>query len=363
MSTDARSMVRPRKRGLVVAALAAMGLSPLTATAQPAPVPVQPNPAAALPATTTVLPATATPAAATVPTSALIPLPAYTPGSVYPPPMPVSVSAWGGYTCRVGDHVGADNDDARTMADLMCNALAEHHARPGAYDIRVGKLGARLLLALTERSSGSERQVFLRTIDEIPVAGDRLAASLAENKPVKETLRADNAVSSDSAASEHRKVLTSTYVGLTGMWGVGGLTAAASAGVELDLDFRLQRIAMLLQARVGGIGSSDGKLSYTSMSAGFRYYFSDADIAAFAGGGLTLADLRSSQAGAADYDGSGFGACAEIGAVLLRSSHVGSVVSLRADVPMFALNQPAPLGGANVQYVAPISINVGLLFH
>jgi hypothetical protein len=30
---------------------------------------------------------------------------------------------------------------------------------------------------------------------------------------------------------------------------------------------------------------------------------------------------------------------------------------------MFALNQPAPLGGANVQYVAPISINVGLLFH
>ncbi|HEX3346350.1 MAG TPA: hypothetical protein VHS09_17320, partial [Polyangiaceae bacterium] len=73
------------------------------------------------------------------------------------------------------------------------------------------------------------------------------------------------------------------------------------------------------------------------------------------------------------FDGSGFGAYGELGLAFMRSSHVGGVLSLRADVPMFSLVQSS--GGSydyvtetesttstSSMYLVPISLNVGLSF-
>lgn len=66
-------------------------------------------------------------------------------------------------------------------------------------------------------------------------------------------------------------------------------------------------------------------------------------------------------------EGSGFGASAEVGVSFLRSSRAGALVALRADFPMFTLNDTSYLasGAATTssQYVVPISLNVGLLLH
>src|SRR5580658_11356827 len=108
------------------------------------------------------------------------PAPSAPPAAPLPPPAAPasqgqSVTVLGGYTCDLDDYVSVDPDDAHTTADLVCHALAAHHATPGAYDIHIGKLGSKLLLILTERASGDDRRLFLDRIEEAPVAADRLA--------------------------------------------------------------------------------------------------------------------------------------------------------------------------------------------
>ena len=108
-----------------------------------------------------------------------------------PPATPVSdsreeaLTVAGGYTCVVGEHAGVENDDARTTADVICHGLAAHSAHPGAYDIRLGKLGGKILLVLTERATGAERRVFIQGVEEVPVASERLIAALVENKSAR----------------------------------------------------------------------------------------------------------------------------------------------------------------------------------
>ncbi|HEY3822261.1 MAG TPA: hypothetical protein VGL81_34085 [Polyangiaceae bacterium] len=278
----------------------------------------------------------------------------------------------GGYTCVVGEHAGVDRDDARTTADVLCHALASHGARPGVYDIRIGKLGGKQLLVLVERGTNDERRLFIQGVDEVPVASERLVTALVEHKSLEQTESVDNVVSSESRTPKQKTVQPGVILGLTGQSAVGGPTTA-SAGVELDMQFRLKNLALLGQGRAGGIGSADNKLGYASLGVGVRYFLSDADVAPFIGGGLMFAYFQANEGNAPAYDGSGFGAYGELGLAFMRSSHVGGVVNLRADVPMFSLTQSTGGGydyetntessvTAASMYLVPLSFNVGLSF-
>ena len=106
------------------------------------------------------------------------------------------------------------------------------------------------------------------------------------------------------------------------------------------------------------------------MDVGTRYYFTDDDIAPFAGGGLSFANFSVSQTGGESYTGSGPAAYGEVGVGFLRSSFVGAIVSVRADVPMFSLNQnsfddftASGLETTRSRFVIPLSLNVGLRLH
>jgi len=272
----------------------------------------------------------------------------------------------GGYTCDLGDYVSVDSDDAHTTADLVCHALATHHATAGTYDIRIGKLGSKLLLVLTDRASGDDRRLFLEGIEEAPVAADRLAKALVEHTTLEETQNADNTVNG-GAAVEHRRVQVSWFLGGSIVEGLG-ITSSPSAGVEGDVEFRLQRLSLLLQLRAGGIGSASNVTSYASADVGTRYYFTDDDIAPFAGAGLSFANFSVSQADSDNFSGSGPAAYGEVGVGFLRSSFVGAIVSVRADVPMFTLNQSnfdfnSDLPNTSSRFVIPLSLNVGLRLH
>jgi hypothetical protein len=278
----------------------------------------------------------------------------------------------GGYTCVVGEHAGIDRDDARTSADVLCHALAAHGAHPGVYDIRIGKLGGKLLLVVTERATNDERRVFIQGVEEVPVASERLVAGLVEHKSLEQTESVDNVVSSESRTPKQKTVQPGVILGLTGQSAVGGPTTA-SGGIEIDMQFRLKSLALLGQGRAGGIGSSDNKLGYASLGVGVRYFLTDSDVAPFIGGGLMFAYFQANEGNSPAFDGSGFGAYGELGLAFMRSSHVGGVVNLRADVPMFSLVQSAGdtydyatssynQTATSSMYLVPLSLNVGLSF-
>ena len=278
----------------------------------------------------------------------------------------------GGYTCVVGEHAGVDRDDARTAADVLCHALASHGARPGVYDIRIGKLGGKLLLVLTERATNDERRLFIQGVEEVPVASERVVTALVEHKSLEQTESVDNVVSSESRTPKQKTVQPGVILGLTGQSAVGGPTTA-SGGLEIDMQFRLKNLALLGQGRAGGIGSADNKLGYASLGVGARYFLSDSDVAPFIGGGLMFAYFQANEGNAPAFDGSGFGAYGELGLAFMRSSHVGGVINLRADLPMFSLTQSTggvydyttgteSQGATSSMYLVPISLNVGLSF-
>ena len=301
-----------------------------------------------------------------------LPPPAAPPMVAESAPREDSLTVAGGYTCVVGEHAGIDRDDARTSADVLCHALAAHGAHPGVYDIRIGKLGGKLLLVVTERATNDERRVFINGADEVPVAGERLVTALVDHKSLEQTETVDNVVSSESRTPKQKTVQPGVILGLTGQSAVGGPTTA-SGGVEIDMQFRLKSLALLGQGRAGGIGSSDNKLGYASLGVGVRYFLTDSDVAPFIGGGLMFAYFQANEGNAPAFDGSGFGAYGELGLAFMRSSHVGGVVNVRADVPMFSLVQS---GGESYDYTSgsynqtptssmylvPLSLNVGLSF-
>jgi hypothetical protein len=273
------------------------------------------------------------------------------------------------YTCVVGEHAGIDAADVRTAADVICHSLSTHQASPGIYDIRLGKLGGKLLLVLTERAGGSERRVFIQGVEEVPVAADRLIAALVENKPLEETATVDNVVSSESVTPKQKTVSPGVILGLTGQSAVGA-PDTMSAGIEIDMQFRLKSLALLGEGRAGGIGSGNNTLGYASLGLGVRYFTSDADIAPFIGAGLMFSYFQMNLGGGANDSGSGFGTYGELGVAFMRSSHVGGVVNLRVDVPTYKLDPNSNYdystgtmasSGSSV-YILPISLNAGLSF-
>jgi len=296
-----------------------------------------------------------------------------------PPPIVVS-----GYTCHVGEHEGFDDADARTSTDLFCGELVSHHAPRGEYDVRFGKLGSRVLFSARERTNGEERRVLIQSIEEVPLAAGRLVEALAEKKTVAETQSVDNVVSSESRKPRTKSGSVGVYLGLVGMTALA-TAPGASAGFDLGVGFRTGRAMLGGTFRAGGLGSGTHKLGFVSLDFGARYYLGDGDVAPFFGGGIGISYLRAngeepSWAGdESSPDGSGFGADLEGGIEIFRSSSTAASLSLRADLPFYALkgswsNGPSygsysygasynpPPGTNRALYTVPLSLNVGFTF-
>jgi hypothetical protein len=290
------------------------------------------------------------------------PVPA-APATIALSPREAAVTVLGSYTCDLEEHDGIDRDDAVTTGDVVCHALDAHHAAAGAYDIRLGKLGTRLLFVIAQRETGDERRLFINGIEEVPIAADRLVDALVTGKKFDETLKVDNVVSAEARVPLRRDTQVSMFMGLSAITALG-IPSSPSSGISLGLDFRVQNLALELQGHAGGIGSDANLLGYATASIGGRYYLSDADTAGFVGGGISLAYFQSNQQNGPNYTGSGLAGYGELGVAFLRASRIGALAALRADLPMFSFTQAAEPGwsGGSV-YAVPISIDVGLLFH
>jgi len=271
---------------------------------------------------------------------------------------PVSVRA-GEVRCTVTDRGAVPAGDARTAADLICGELLERGSPPEAYEIRFGKLDANVLVTVTRTGRPTSRRILLSGLSELPVAAPRLATALVNDKPLAETEGADNVVAADARRPTTKNGTLAAVGEIIGITHTGS-DPSLSAGFGLGIDFRLQNIAIGARGRAGGIGDASRKLSFASADVGARLYPSEGATAFYGGGGLVVAhwsiaplDGNVARADLAGRAGSGLGAFAEVGVETFRNAKVGLNVSARADLPFFSLDG---------EYVAPLSLNVGMAF-
>lgn len=317
------------------------------------------------------------PAAPTAPVAPVSPAAPAVPAPVAPaaPSEAVSIQA-GAVQCVLGDHADFDEADVRTSLDVVCNELAQRGAAGSPYEVRFGKLGGKILVVVVERRTQEQRRAVAQNMEEILVVAPRLAEAIVRKAAVKDGETVDNVLAQNAKPVVSKPLQAGAELGLTGMTAMG-TDMSASGGVYLGLHFRRERWALVGHGRAGGIGSAEGKLGYAQLDVGGRYFLTDGDVAPFVGLGVGVGYFnvdRPARLSLGDLSGSGFEASAELGVGILRTSHVGANLSLRADAPFFTLKSASSGGyysssssaprepAVESRYVVPISLNVALAF-
>jgi hypothetical protein len=338
------------KKRAVLAVLAAAAVAPSVARAQepgePPPLPPEP-PSAAAPAVTVTIPA-----------------------------------------CRLSEHAGFEEADARTAALLVCSAIAHAGASSGArYRVSLGKLGTLVILSVAEEggtvgSTVDSREMRLQGIEEVEVAAPRIAASIVHGVPIVETEKVDNLVGGDTRTPKSRPGTVHFALALVGMAPPVDQGLSPAPGLALDLHYETpnQRLELGGSFRGGGgqASSQSPSVGFAMFSIGGRYYTSDADFSPYFGGGLSWGFFSLSLPGESGIsaNNSGLGAYVDAGVEILRTHHTHLAMGVRLDMPFFALNNQDTLestGNANgvasytvpapaTYYYAPVSLEMRLTF-
>jgi hypothetical protein len=287
--------------------------------------------------------------------------------------------------CRLAEHAGFEEADARTAALLVCASIAHAGASPGArYRVSLGKLGSIIILSVAEEgttigSTVDSREMRLQGIEEVDVAAPRIAAAIVHGIPLVETERVDNLVGGDTRVPKARPGTVHFALGLVGMAPPLDQGMSPAPGLMLDLHYETpnQRFELGGSFR-GGAGQASNEspsVGFAIFSVGGRYYTSDTDFSPYVGGGLSWGYLNLTLPGQNNLSGSnsGLGAYADAGVEILRTHHTHLSVGARLDVPFFALNtngsevyNPSTGGYAtptqSTYFYAPLSLEVRLTF-
>jgi hypothetical protein len=275
--------------------------------------------------------------------------------------------------CTLAAHPGIDDVDAQTSVDIICSEL-EKRGVPAGREIRLGKLGGRVLVAV------DDKRLLVNSVEEVPVAAPRLAEAVATGASTDETRKVDNVVGPETRAPK----IVPGSVGLKG--GIIGAMPATrdsgiAPGVAVGILARSGRFGLDGHLRAGGGGGAETQMTHVVLGSGALYYFTDGDFAPYLGGGVGLMHYKLERSRIDSVENTGFGFYAEGGVEALRTHHVAFTVGIRADVPTFNLKsdyvsgpssyydargtyqtmdtQPAP----HPRHIVPLSLMVGFLFH
>jgi hypothetical protein len=144
----------------------------------------------------------------------------------------------------------------------------------------------------------------------------------------------------------------------------------------MDVHYEANRLEMGVGLRGGGSASSNNgpSMGYFMVDVGGRYYFSDADISPYAGGGLQWMYLSLTVPGE-NFSGNngGLGAFADGGVEIMRTHHAHLALGARVDFPFFSLQNSngsgytgfamsGPISTTTNTYYAPVSLEMRLTF-
>lgn len=285
--------------------------------------------------------------------------------------------------CSLGDHAGVDDADAATVRDFFAHELANRHAGAGTYEVRLGKLGGRILLVLEEKHPDrtvDERRTLISGVEEVPVAAPRLIDALISSKPLEETQNASNVLTAESRTptmKQGRMGFAGGIIGATPLTMQSGF----AAGGELGIIYEAEHFALTGHGRLAS-GSSGGQSQFTyfNLGVGARYFVTDGDFAPYLGGGAGFSvyamSPTSSSYSSGSYDASGnytyaatppsysangMNLYGEVGIEAFRTHRAAMFAAARLDAPLFMVSSTDGNTTTN-KYAMPVSLTVGLIF-
>jgi hypothetical protein len=305
-----------------------------------------------------------------------------------PPPLPEPVEAQPApsATCRLGDHEGFDEADARTAARLVCADIAHAGAAPGThYRVALGKLGSATILSVaregeTPGSTADSREMRLQNIEEVMVAAPRIAEAIVKGLPLSETEKVDNLVSSETRQPKSKPGKTHFALGLVGLLPPLDQGLSPAAGLDLDVHYETgsQQFEVGGSMRFGGGsgGANNPAIcnGFFTFSLGGRWYSSDTDVSPYLGGGISWSYLSLSLPGQSGFqgNGNGLGAYVDAGVQILRTHHAHLAFGARLDLPFFSVKDDSYYYGYSAAgspppppssiYYAPLSLEIRLTF-
>jgi hypothetical protein len=303
------------------------------------------------------------------------------PSAPEPPPAAATVTV---PQCRLSEHAGIDDADARTAAQLVCTQIAREGASPSEhFRVSLGKLGSIVILSVASEGSAAgstvdSREMRLQGIEEVEQAAPRIAQSIVHGTPLAETEKVDNLVGGETRQPKPKPGKVHFGLGLAGLFPPLDQGAAPAPGLVLDLHYETGsgRFELGGAFRAGGGASSNGapNMGFVMFSVGGRYFTSDADISPYVGGGLSWGYLNLKVPAQNEQgDNSGLGAYADAGVQILRTHGTHLSLGARLDLPFFALNSSSSstydaasgtytTSAAKSFYYAPLSLELRLTF-
>jgi hypothetical protein len=292
-------------------------------------------------------------------------------------------------TCRLGDHEGFDEADARTASRLVCAEVAHAGAAAGThYRVALGKLGSATILSVaregeTPGSTADSREMRLQNIEEVMVAAPRIAEAIVKGLPLSETEKVDNIVGAETRQPKSKGGTTHFALGLVGLLPPldRGLTPAAGLDLDVHYETSSQQFEVGGSMRFGGGngGSNNPAIcnAFFIFSVGGRWYSADTDVSPYLGGGLSWSVLNLSLPAQGTYDSNGLGAYVDAGVQILRTHHAHLAFGARLDLPFFSVRSqnnyyysgysptpgtPQPAPAPSSIYYAPLSLEIRLTF-
>jgi hypothetical protein len=261
-----------------------------------------------------------------------------------PTPVTITIPA-----CRLAEHDGFEEADARTAGQLVCLAIGRAGASPTErYRVSLGKLGNLTILSVVREgatigSTVDSREMRLQGIEEVEIAAPRIAESIVHGSPIADTQKVDNLVGGETRVPKSAPGKVHFALGLVGLMPPLDQGAAPAPGVDLDLHYETAsgRLELGGSFRAGGGAASNTapSMAFAIFSLGGRYYLNDTDFSPYVGGGLSWGYLnlkidQQSESG----DNSGLGAYVDAGFEIMRTHHTHLALGARLDLPFYALN-------------------------
>lgn len=287
--------------------------------------------------------------------------------------------------CVAGARTGVPEADAETARALVCAALARQGLaiEPAAagdaaagtaerYRVDLRPLGDAVILTVAqERPVGTEvdaRTLSLASIEEVPVAAERIARALKAGEPVAETATVDSLVGEETRQYQKKHGEFFWSLGIA-----GGYALNADSGIVPGLAFggfyETSRVAIGVDLRFVA-GKDDGAgTAAMSFGVGARWFLTDTDFSPFVGGGLSFLTISTDGTDdGGDYEElskTGLGAKVELGVEALRLHESRLIAALQVDVPFFELERDdygwdpdPPTTEPESTYVVPVVVSM-----
>jgi hypothetical protein len=254
--------------------------------------------------------------------------------------------------CLLG--VGRDNDDAETVATLVCETLRERGVpvvtvrdevpAPEVYRVNLRPLGSTVFLELVHESPPGtvleSRRLQLADIEESTVAAGRLVEALVNKVPVEETARSSTLVSGETRDAKKRPTRTRALLGVTGVM-VG---TQAGYGADFAIGFVGEEYGSQIRGRLAG---SDAWHVSLGVSA-WRYLGSGGEMVPFIGlnAGVAHLNQRTSEG---SFGGGGGIVGPIVGLEVFRFDRSRLQITLQLDVPLFRLEGESRLVDGTVE--------------